>query len=101
MIAAVQGGETQANVARRYSVDHSTVSYHLHKYENSYPEQGGVYAVIRAQARKACSHPSTRCTLCGHMADLIFREDKATIATLTKQLAEARSRLRVAGLPVE
>lgn len=102
IIAAYTGGEeTQAELARRFGVDHSTIHYHIQKYERAYPEEGGIYATLKVSVRKVCVHPSGRCTICGDMWDELRREERALIASLQKQLSEAQSKLRVAGLLVE
>lgn len=95
------GPESDADIARRLGVDHSTVHYHIRQYERAYPEQGGVYAIIKSQVRKSCIHPSGRCTICGDMWDELRRQELDTIHKLTTALADAHSRLRVAGLHVE
>jgi hypothetical protein len=94
-------GETKAGLARRFNIDHSTVHYHVAKYERSYPEQGGVYAVIKMQAKKVCQHPSSKCLVCGEMWDQIRRAERAKIERLTKELARAQEGLRLAGMLVE
>lgn len=101
IISAHHAGVSQAELARRFSVDHSTIHYHLEKFERSYPEEGGVYAVLKAKVRKVCAHPSGRCNFCGEMWDGLMRQERTQIATLTRKLADAQSRLRIAGLPVE
>jgi IS30 family transposase len=94
-------GESKNAIARRLGVDHSTIHYHIEKYERSYPEQSNVYALVRIQARKVCIHPSSKCSVCGKHNDEIRREERALIADLTVKLEAAHTRLRRAGLPVE
>jgi hypothetical protein len=101
IVASHYGGESQASLARRLNVDHSTIHYHLRQYERAYPEEGGVYALIKVETRKVCIHPSARCTICGEMSDMLMRGEREEIRKLTVALEEANSRLRVAGLFVE
>lgn len=101
IIACHTGGETQASLALRFEVDHSTINYHVKRYRQAYPEGGGIYAAIKTQARKICIHPSGRCTLCGEMWDELRRQERDIIERLTKALSTANSRLRSAGFPVE
>lgn len=90
-------GETKAELARAFNVDHSTIIYHLDKYERAYPEQGGIYAFIKVEKKKSCLHPSARCTLCSEMWDKLERQETEHIRRLRGLLAEANSRLRIAG----
>lgn len=101
IVMAFTGGESQASLAKRFSVDHSTIHYHVNKFDRSYPEQGGIYAVLKTKVRKECHHPSSRCTLCGTMRDEFSRIEREQIRKLTIALKDAHSRLRVAGLFVE
>jgi hypothetical protein len=101
IIRSSQAGESKGSIARRHDVDHSTVIYHLDKYHRAYPEESSVYAVIKVQARKTCTHPSAKCTLCGRMEDKIKREERRLIRELTERLARANKRLTAAGLAVE
>lgn len=101
IIVSYHGGESQAAIARRFNIDHSTVHYHLRKYEESYPEQGGVYAFIKTDIKQVCLHPSKRCTCCGEMWDELNRKEKDEIRSLTERLKRANSKLVVAGFAVE
>jgi hypothetical protein len=92
---------TKADLGRRFNVDHSTINYHLARYERTYPEDGGVYALINVDIRKTCVHPSSRCTFCHQMRDEIERSERAQIAKLTAELERARSWMRIHGIPVE
>jgi len=94
-------GEKQADLARRFSVDHSTINYHVAKYERAYPEEGGVYSLIKVEKRKVCIHPSGRCTICGEMWDELRRVEREAVRTLTQRLDRANASLRVSGFPVE
>jgi len=99
IVSFTGGRESKADLARRYEVDHSTIIYHLDKYQAAYPEQGGIYAYMKIKARRECIHPSGRCTLCGEMWDKLERQERATIRRLTKELASATDRLAAAGIP--
>lgn len=101
IVASHAQGETQASLARRYGIDHSTVHYHVQAYERAYPEQGGIYAVIKVDTRKTCLHPSSRCTICGEMKDELIRVERETIRTLSERLERANSLLRTEGYDVE
>lgn len=101
IIVSHNAGETQASLAQRFGVDHSTIHYHLNKYQKAYPEQGGIYAVIKVNVRKTCVHPSSRCTLCGKMRDELSRVERETIRQLRANLKDAMMRLRLAGEDVE
>ena len=101
IIARHKGGETNVALAQEFRCDPSTISYHVTKFERSYPEEGGVYALIKVQMRKTCVHPSGRCNYCGDMWDGLMREERETIQKLTRELEDAKSRLRVAGLLME
>lgn len=94
-------GESHTSLAAHFQVDRTTITYHLRKYDLAFPEQGGVYAVIKANAQRECVHPSSRCTLCHLMQDELMRGERDTIRLLTQRLAAAEHRLRRAGLPVE
>lgn len=99
IVSFTSGQATKAELARRYTVDHSTIIYHLEKYQAAYPEEGGIYSFMKVKVRRECLHPSGRCTLCGEMWDKLERQERATIRRLTKQLAEASHRLEAAGIP--
>lgn len=101
IVVSHNSGETQASLARRFGVDHSTIIYHVRKYEGSYLEDGSIYAVVKANVRSVCVHPSSRCTLCGEMRDELLRTERDQIRRLEAQLSDANSRLRIAGLNVE
>ena len=101
LVAMHHAGETHTEIAVKFEVDRSTVSYHITKYEQAYPEQPSFYAALKARIKKTCIHPSSRCTICGFMRDDLARQERETIETLTKQLNEANSRLRIAGLAAE
>lgn len=101
IVAMHHDGLTHAQIAIKFDVDRSTVSYHVEKYDSAYPEQPSFYASLKAKIKKTCIHPSSRCTICGLMRDELIRPERELIATLTKQLADAHSRLRIAGIPVE
>lgn len=92
-------GEKNSVLAAELKVDASTVSYHIKKYERAYPEQGGVYALVKADMQRVCVHPSGRCTICAVMWDELRREERNRITELERDLAEAKERLRAAGLP--
>lgn len=99
IITSHLAGVTQAALARRFGVDHSTIHYHLEKFREAYPEQGGIYAYVKVSVRRECLHPSGRCTVCGEMWDKLERQERATIRSLKKQLAAPTSRLEAAGIP--
>lgn len=99
IVSYTSGKDNKASLARRFNVDHSTIIYHLDKYETAYPEQGGIYAYMKVRVRRECLHPSGRCTICGEMWDKLERQERAKIRTLTKQLAAATGRLEAAGIP--
>lgn len=101
LIVAFHQGETQTALALRFDIDRSTVHYHIKKYQRTYPEQGGIYAFIKAKAQRTCGHPSSRCTLCSLMFDEIRREEREEIARLTFQLGRAHEMLRSNGFSVE
>lgn len=99
IVAHTNGRQSQAQLARIYGVDHSTISYHLKRFKGAYPEQGGIYAYMKVKVRRDCIHPSGRCTLCGEMWDKLERQERSTIRRLTKQLASASAALTAAGIP--
>lgn len=101
IIVSHNAGEMQADLARRFGVDHSTINYHLGKYRAAYPEQGGIYSLIKVDVARVCLHPSSKCTLCGEMRDEIRREETEIIAKLRRALDAANYTLRVHGLGVE
>lgn len=101
IIVSHNAGETQASLAQRFGVDHSTIHYHLNKYQRAYPEQGGIYSLIKINIRKTCVHPSSRCTLCGKMKDELSRTEREIIRKLRAHLEDAKMRLRLAGEDVE
>lgn len=99
IISFTSGRENKAALARRYTVHHTTIGYHLGKYREAYPEDGGIYAYLKVRVRRECLHPSGRCTVCGEMWDKLERIERRTIRRLGKKLAEATERLRAAGIP--
>lgn len=101
IVQASHDGESHTSLAGRFQVDRTTITYHLRKYDLAFPEQGGVYALIKKKAQRACVHPSSRCTLCHIMLDELMRGERETIRLLTEKLAVAHNRLLRAGLPVE
>ena len=101
IILSFNEGESKASLARRFNIDHSTIHYHLKKYERSYPEQGGIYAFLKVRVKKVCTHPSSRCTLCGEMWDQIMRAERDENARLTRELKKAQELLGTAGMLVE
>lgn len=101
IIARYYAGETQTALADEFQIDRSTIHYHVDKYERAYPEQGGIYSVIKVETRRTCLHPSSRCSVCGEMWDQLARNERDEIERLTKSLAAAHSRLRIAGEYVE
>lgn len=94
-------GVPKTTLAEQYGVDRSTITYHVTRFQRSYPEDGSVYAIIKAKARKNCAHPSGRCTFCGEMWDELRRAERTQIRELSARLDDALSRLRIAGLAVE
>lgn len=101
IILSFHQGVSKAELARQFSVDHSTIHYHIAKYEQSYPEQGGIYAFIKVRVKKVCTHPSSRCTLCSEMWDQIRSAEREEIGILKRDLAKAKEQLRAAGYDVE
>ena len=101
IVFSFEAGEKQADLARRFNVDHSTINYHVEKFRTAYPEQGDIYAVIKTDIRRTCVHPSSRCTFCGTMKDELQRSERELITRLTRELADAQTTLRMAGLLVE
>lgn len=101
IITSHQSGEPKLSIARRLAIDNSTVHYHIRKFEQSYPEQGGVYALIRSNLRMECQHPSYKCLVCGKAQDAIQGEERRLIRELTARLAVANERLKRAGYVVE
>lgn len=99
IINSFNAGETKTQIALRYGIDHSTVIYHIRKYERQ--GSSDVYSVITVQAPKPCIHPSTRCLVCGVPQDELRRIERDTIRDLTNKLRDAQERLRIAGIPVE
>lgn len=95
------GGAKHATIADQFTVDPSTINYHVTKFERACPEDRSLYAVIKVQARKECAHPSGRCTLCGEMWDELRRIERQQIAELRAHLGDALSRLKVAGVDVK
>lgn len=94
-------GESKASIAQRLEIDHSTVHYHIKRYQKSYVEQSSVYALVKSGFRKECTHPSVKCSLCGVFQDNIRTEDRETIRELTAKLTVANRRLQAAGLYIE
>lgn len=101
IIALHHEGVSKIDLSVRFECDPSTISYHIRKYERSYPEERSFYATLKMRIRKTCSHPSARCTICTIMWDQLARQEREEIAALRKALEGANSRLRVAGLAVE
>lgn len=101
IIEAWRNGAKPTDLATQYKVDPSTISYHLNKFERSYPEEGSFYASLKIRIRKVCVHPSGRCNFCGEMWDGIKRVERELIATLTRQNEEYRRTLRIHGLLME
>lgn len=93
--------EPKASIAKRLTIDVTTVGYHLRKYEKSYPENPSIYSVVRIEHRKECTHPSVKCMLCGLAEDNIRTHEREQISTLTARLHRANERLQRHGFEVE
>lgn len=89
------------DLAERYGCDPSTISYHFKQYKKAYPEEGGIYALIKIEVRRKCIHPSSVCTLCGMMRDELSRKEREIIESLGRRLNDAHSTLRSVGFDVE
>lgn len=119
IISAFNEGEPKLHIARRFGIDHSTVHYHVSKFEQAYP-QTDIYPLVAFEPQKVCIHPSLKCAVCGQHKDAMHREERKHIRDLTAQvvpvvckaqielighlrrrLAIAHQRLEAAGLPVE
>jgi transposase-like protein len=101
IVLSFNQGVSKAELARRYDIDHSTIHYHIAKYERSYPEQGGIYAVIKVGVKRVCQHPSSRCTVCGDMWDQILHAEREENDRLKRELKKAHKVIELAGLLVE
>jgi hypothetical protein len=101
IVSAYCNGEAKSAIATRLSIDHSTVIYHIRRYEKTYVEEPTVYALIKAQMRKKCAHPSKKCMLCGMAEDRLRTHDAEEIRTLSARLKRANERLARSGMDVE
>lgn len=104
IVVEFQAGVTQAELARRYQVHHTTILYHVKKHDQSYYGDQDFYYFAKRHKHEPpplCLHPSARCFVCGMLWDEIERPELEIIAKLTKELAEARSTLRIYGHDVE
>ena len=86
IIVSYNSGVRQADLARQFNVDHSTIDYHVRKYQTAYPEQGGIYSLIKIGIKRECHHPSSKCTLCGLMSDEL-RRDRVELPAQTPEPA--------------
>jgi len=91
-------GEAQNVIASRLGIDHSTVHYHIRKYNNALPEESNVYSLVKISMKRTCTHPSLKCHLCGSLQDNLLTVEKRTIADLTAKLQVANERLEKHGL---
>lgn len=91
IVISYKSGESQASLAKRFSIDHSTVRYHVDKYDESLLYGSGVYTLIRVNAQDACVHPSTVCSVCGKRHDTLHRDERLKIKELEQELLRYKS----------
>lgn len=84
-------GVAEIELAVKFKVDQSTISYHVTKFRNSGIYDCNVYALIKTEVQHICKHPSTKCLGCGKIADTLFRDERLHIEQLERQLATAQA----------
>lgn len=100
MIVAAAQGVPRTKIAQQYSVDNSTVRYHIERFESKYGSTTAIYSLIPPKS-KACTHPSLKCLLCGKAQDAIRRRELETIKELTIKLEQAQAILARYGYELE
>lgn len=76
-----------AKLAKEYSVDRSTIVYHVQKFERGYSTTDKAFLEIR-QVQKVCHHPSFKCLVCGVAHDSIHRRELEQIGQLSARVKE-------------
>lgn len=74
-------------IAKEYSVDGSTVRYHVERFERGYSNTSKFYLVVQ-KVQKVCHHPSFKCLVCGVAHDSIHRRELEQIGQLTARVKE-------------
>lgn len=83
--------EPKTHVAKRLNIDHSTVIYHVKKYEGLPRER--VVALITPKC-EACSCTSMQCKQCGKFADNIKSDEYQEIYRLRQQVKDLTFKLK-------
>lgn len=92
-------GQAVTKIAREYSVDSSTVRYHVEKFERVYGSTDNVYMLIKS-VQKVCQHHSLKCLVCGKAQDSIHRQELTEIHQLKTKLKQANTILAREGYEI-
>ena len=90
MLVKHSEGIPVSQIAREYSVDSSTVRYHVERFEKVYGSTENVYCLVK-QVQKVCHHPSMKCLVCGVAHNAIHRRELEEITHLQTQLEQAKA----------
>lgn len=90
MIALHQEGVPRAEIAKQYTIDPTTVRYHVDRFERGFT-RSSVYTIISTPIRRECNHPSLKCLVCGMAQDHIHRRELETIRDLKTELTRLRA----------
>lgn len=91
IVMAADQGRGPSQIAKEFSVDSSTVRYHVELFENTYGSTSAVYSLIPKP--KACNHPSSKCLVCGQAWDQVHRRELEEIMQLKHKLQRAEGLL--------
>lgn len=100
---------SMTELARRFDVHHTTVSYHIHKHGAEHGSVGSLVdfdtydselALLRYK-QSQCAHPSTKCSLCGKWHDEIRSEQAQMITCLNERVDYLEKKLTDANIHFE
>ena len=83
-------GVAIALLAKEYSVDTSSVRYHVEKFEKIYGSTDKIFLEVQ-KVQRVCHHPSTKCLVCGVAQNIIRRRELEEIRNLKTKLEEAKT----------
>lgn len=89
-----------SKIAKEYSVDTSSIRYHVEKFERIYGTTDKIFIEVQKKQR-VCDHPSTKCLICGIAQNAIHRRELAEIRNLKTKLEEAKAILARYGHEIE
>lgn len=90
IVTSFNSGEGAAQIARRFNIDRSTVTYHVTKYEEANAFGTSFYSSIKVTTQHECIHPSVKCAVCGLRKDTLIRKERIRIRELEAEIARLR-----------